>query len=180
MSGSPPVTHTPSSSPWRFFRKASTSSTGMFSTSLLPATRSALWQNGQRKSQPGVNTVAAVCPGKSSNVSFCKPAMRMGYSVPFVSAVAGAPATAVWPAPVLAPTLAPASVRTLAGSGRALPVSSSISSAHTAVFGPSTCIACPISCLCAGRYFIHSSTSACLNSAGSSTSRMDPNAMAEW
>jgi hypothetical protein len=36
-------------------------------------TKEALWQNGQRKLQPLVNTVQATCPGKSSNVIFIKP-----------------------------------------------------------------------------------------------------------
>ncbi|MEG2516803.1 MAG: hypothetical protein RSA56_00230 [Raoultibacter sp.] len=40
---------------------------------ISPITKSLLWQNGQRKLHPGVNTVAAVLPGKSSRVSFCNP-----------------------------------------------------------------------------------------------------------
>ena len=84
--------HTPSSSPARLPRNAKNSSSVTAGGSPAaaaaflppaagapaPSTKSALWQNGQRKLHPGVNTVAAVRPGKSSSVSFCKPAMRMG------------------------------------------------------------------------------------------------------
>ena len=78
-SGSPPVMHTPSSRPCRLSRNAKNSSTGVSPVaSLGSSTSAALWQKEQRKLQPGRNTVAAVCSGKSSNVSFCNPAILMG------------------------------------------------------------------------------------------------------
>ena len=55
-----------------------------------PRTRSALWQKGQRKLHPGVNTVAAVRPGKSSSVSFCMPESFMLAIVPPSSVEANA------------------------------------------------------------------------------------------
>ena len=70
--GSPPVMQTPSRIPFRFLRKSNTSPVS-YSASTVPGSSSLLWQNGQRKLQPPVKTVAATWPGKSNNVVFCNP-----------------------------------------------------------------------------------------------------------
>ena len=61
--GSPPVTHTPSSFPRRVSKKASSSSVERLSVSRSGRTKAGLWQKGQRRLQPGKNTVQATLPG---------------------------------------------------------------------------------------------------------------------
>ena len=62
-SGSPPVTATPSSIPCRFLRNLSSSSSAITSRSRSGRASDALWQKGQRRSQPAVNIVQATLPG---------------------------------------------------------------------------------------------------------------------
>ena len=62
-SGSPPVMHTPSRILFLVLRKAKMSSSEISESFSLRKTRLRLWQNGQRKLQPPVNTVQAMCSG---------------------------------------------------------------------------------------------------------------------
>ena len=61
--GSPPVMTTASRRPLRFSRNARISDSGMRSANLSGSTSSGLWQKGQRKLQPWVNTTALILPG---------------------------------------------------------------------------------------------------------------------
>ena len=58
--GSPPVTATPSSSPFRWARNEKISSSGITGWLSGSSTSEALWQKGQRHGQCAVNTVQAV------------------------------------------------------------------------------------------------------------------------
>ena len=61
--GSPPVTATPSSRPFRRARNEKSSSSGIVGWLSGSSTSEALWQKGQRHGQRAVNTVQAVWPG---------------------------------------------------------------------------------------------------------------------
>jgi hypothetical protein len=61
--GSPPDTQMPSKNPFRLARKSKKASSDMYGDFSTSKTMEALWQNGQRKLHPPVNTVAAIFPG---------------------------------------------------------------------------------------------------------------------
>ena len=61
--GSPPVTHTPSRIPWRFFRNAKISSSGILFFASTCVTSDALWQKGHLKLHPAVKIVHATFAG---------------------------------------------------------------------------------------------------------------------